>query len=663
MQSGWRGTERWTGYAGAVLLVLVLASCGQAAGSELRATSCSIGSPGETGECMLILDRVSPGLSEFEVQVTLENPAIGKITGIRFPSWANLNSKSKVPADSVVLKGSDTGRKVGPGQSEVVLATLTIRGDAGGTCGIQVLVLGMKDEAGSPYFLPGKDGTLVVREPPENSPEKENSAESTPSLPQDMVFPETSLPTLTPEPPGPEVTAGPEESPASPPDTYVENGSGSGDQDLAYPGTEEKTGMLCTDSVPGGAQVTVDGRILGATPLCLALDEGIHHLRVSADGYSPWEGEVFVSSTQPPHLAHIILEEEPVYTITAGTGTRGSVHPSGSVRVWGGESAVFTFSPDPGYRLDGVQIDGVWYDAKSPVLFKDVTANHSLWGTFSLIPAPVANFSANRTEGYTPLGVLFRDHSTGEVSGMLWEFGDNVSSFESSPVHTYLRAGSYTVSLEVCGTGGCNLSRREHYISVREKEPLTADFIANASSGPAPLCVQFQDNSTGNPASWSWDFGDGTTSFDPSPCHLFATPGIYAVRLAIVADDGVTEAWKEGVVNVGPPVIGGSVGFFEVRCPAEGAHVFLDGRYRGPVENGSLTIPVYVTATPSRIIQVKAEGYLQYYGYLQDYPMEGETIVLEIPLQPALSNGTVQGRFQVPPLMGNLSLSGSSPLM
>jgi len=663
MQSAWRDRERWWEYAGAVLLVLVLAACGHAAGSEIRATPCSIESPGETGECTLILDRVSPGLSEFEVQVALENPAIGEITGIRFPSWANLNSKSKVPADSVILKGSDTGRKVGPGQSEVVLATLTIRGDASGTCGIQVVVRGMKDEAGSPYFLPGIDGTLLVREPAEYLPKQESSAQSVSPLPQEMVFPITSVPTLSPEPPGPEGTAVAEEPAASPPETLIDDSGGSEDRDPANAGTGGEPGMLCTDSEPGGAQVTVDGSILGATPLCLPLEEGIHRLRVSAEGYFPWEGEVLVSSTQPSHLAYIILEEEPAYTITAGTGTHGSVYPSGSVRVGGGDSAVFTFSPDPGYRLDGVEIDGVWYDAKSPVLFENVTANHTLWGTFSLVPTPVADFSANRTEGYAPLAVLFQDHSTGEVSGMLWEFGDNVTSFESSPVHTYLRAGIYTVSLEVCGTGGCNLSCREHYISVREREPLLADFAANTSFGPAPLCVQFQDNSTGYPASWSWDFGDGTTSTDPSPCHLFATPGIYTVRLTIVADDGVTEAVTEGVVSVGPPVIGGSVGFFEVRCPAEGAHVFLDGRYRGPVENGSLLIPVYVTATPSRIIQVKAEGYLQYYGYLQDYPVEGETIVLEIPLQPAQSDGTVQGWFQVPPLMGNISLSGASPLM
>ncbi|HOT03679.1 MAG TPA: PKD domain-containing protein [Methanolinea sp.] len=663
MQSAWREKKIWRGYAGVVLLVLALASCGHAAGSEIRATTCSIPSPGETGECTLILDRVSPGLSEFEVQVTLENPAIGKITGIRFPSWANLNSKSKVPADSVVLKGADAGRKVGPGQSEVVLATLTIRGDATGTCGIQVVVLGMKDEAGSPYLIAGKDGTLTVREPPEDIPERESSAGSSSLLPHDMGVQIILMPTLTPAPPGPEVTAVPEESLPIPPDTFRENNIGSDDQDPENPGTEEKTGVLCTDSEPGGAKVTVDGRIIGKTPLCIVLDEGAHHLFVSAEGYSPWEGEVFVSSTEQPNRAYIILEEERVYTITAGTGTHGSVHPSGSVRVGHGESAVFTFSPDPGYRLGGIQIDGVWYDAKSPVLFEDVTTNHSLWGTFTPIPPPVAGFSANRTEGYAPLGVLFRDQTTGEVSGMLWEFGDNTSSFETSPVHTYVRTGSYTVSLEVCGAGGCNLSRKEHYIIVREKEPLIADFTANATFGPAPLCVQFQDNSTGNPASWYWDFGDGTNSTGPSPCHLFAAPGIYTVRLIIVADDGVTEAAKEGVVNVSPQVIGGSVGFFEVRCPAEGAHVFLDGRYKGPVENGSLTIPVYVTATPSRIIQVKAEGYLQYYGYLQDYPMEGETIVLEIPLQPALSNGSVAARFQVPPLMGNLSLSGSSPLV
>jgi hypothetical protein len=51
------------------------------------------------------------------------------------------------------------------------------------------------------------------------------------------------------------------------------------------------------------------------------------------------------------------------------------------------------------------------------------------------------------------------------------------------------------------------------------------------SPGTAYLEVQFQDQSTGNPFTWLWDFGDGRTSTLPSPVHFYSTPGTYTVRL------------------------------------------------------------------------------------------------------------------------------------
>ena len=46
-------------------------------------------------------------------------------------------------------------------------------------------------------------------------------------------------------------------------------------------------------------------------------------------------------------------------------------------------------------------------------------------------------------------------------------------------------------------------------------------------SGPAPLSVNFQDQSTGSVTSWSWTFGDGGTSTAQHPTHVYATAGTY----------------------------------------------------------------------------------------------------------------------------------------
>jgi len=62
---------------------------------------------------------------------------------------------------------------------------------------------------------------------------------------------------------------------------------------------------------------------------------------------------------------------------------------------------------------------------------------------------------------------------------------------------------------------------------------LVANFTANITSGQAPLAVAFTDTSTGGPASWSWDFGDGTTSTAQNPVHTYTAAGTYTVSLSV----------------------------------------------------------------------------------------------------------------------------------
>jgi PKD repeat protein len=49
----------------------------------------------------------------------------------------------------------------------------------------------------------------------------------------------------------------------------------------------------------------------------------------------------------------------------------------------------------------------------------------------------------------------------------------------------------------------------------------------------AGLTVTFVDNSTGDPTSWLWDFGDGMTSTQENPTHTYAAGGNYVVKLTV----------------------------------------------------------------------------------------------------------------------------------
>ncbi|GEM_PF-2031113 len=82
------------------------------------------------------------------------------------------------------------------------------------------------------------------------------------------------------------------------------------------------------------------------------------------------------------------------------------------------------------------------------------------------IKAPLAAFSASPTSGNAQLEVQFTDESTGTPTSWKWSFGDGKYSTAENPVHTYSKAGKYTVSLTVKNAGGTNKIRKHNYITV-----------------------------------------------------------------------------------------------------------------------------------------------------------------------------------------------------
>jgi len=83
-------------------------------------------------------------------------------------------------------------------------------------------------------------------------------------------------------------------------------------------------------------------------------------------------------------------------------------------------------------------------------------------------------------------------------------------------------------------------------------ETIIADFAASATSGTAPLEVQFTDNSTGEITDWAWDFDNdgGTDSTQQNPSYSYDTPGTYTVSLTVTGKDGSDAETKTVYVNV-----------------------------------------------------------------------------------------------------------------
>jgi len=77
-----------------------------------------------------------------------------------------------------------------------------------------------------------------------------------------------------------------------------------------------------------------------------------------------------------------------------------------------------------------------------------------------------------------------------------------------------------------------------------------ADFTSNTVSGSAPLTVNFTDQSCGIITSWSWDFGDGSTSSEQNPSHTYTIPGIYTVSLTVIGPGGSDEKTEVDFISV-----------------------------------------------------------------------------------------------------------------
>ncbi len=164
---------------------------------------------------------------------------------------------------------------------------------------------------------------------------------------------------------------------------------------------------------------------------------------------------------------------------------------------------------------------------------------------------PVASFSSNTTSGSAPLNVAFTDTSTGTPTSWTWSFGDGTSSTAKNPVHTYNKAGKYTVSLIARNAMGSNAVTKSGYLTVVNalKAPV-ASFSATPVSGNAPMRVTFTDKSTGTPTSWNWNFGDGTFSTTRNPTHTYSRAGKYAISLTVTNAAGSNVATKSSYINV-----------------------------------------------------------------------------------------------------------------
>ena len=206
------------------------------------------------------------------------------------------------------------------------------------------------------------------------------------------------------------------------------------------------------------------------------------------------------------------------------------------------------------------------------------------------------------------LKVTFTNKST-NATAYKWDFGDDETSKETSPEHTYAAGGSYSVKLTAANADG-DVSSKEVRIDVAGAPKAYFTFEAQkARAGKFGLTVKFDATSSQNATNITWDFGDGNTTepgTDFKPTHVYANYGKYTVKAVVVNSATVMDTYQAevDVIAYNEHIQGGSMEEDDAKYwTVVTDFAFPEGNYDAPDEN-----------TP---------GWLHQFGYSEDRPKGG----------------------------------------
>jgi hypothetical protein len=269
------------------ILILLCSLAAGVAATTIIAESGTMAAAGETRDFTITADSLPDGLSGYNMTMSLTNPGIAEIVGFTRPTWsppiAGFKMNSTVPADSLWIKAADFGDAVTPGATDVILATVLVRGDATGTTNLTVSVTFMDpDGPGAPIVPAIQQGVITIGTPPP-----------------------TTVPTTTPttEPTTAPTTTVTTTVTTTPPTTIPTTTA-----------TPQPPGTIIVYSFPLGADVALNGVSVGSTPIInKPVAPGSYTLTISLAGYQTYTAPVTI---QPDQLTKI-----PLVLLLKGTGT------------------------------------------------------------------------------------------------------------------------------------------------------------------------------------------------------------------------------------------------------------------------------------------------------------------------------------------------------
>ncbi|MCM8762975.1 MAG: PKD domain-containing protein [Candidatus Omnitrophica bacterium] len=138
------------------------------------------------------------------------------------------------------------------------------------------------------------------------------------------------------------------------------------------------------------------------------------------------------------------------------------------------------------------------------------------------------------------LEVKFDGTSSSDADGdtltYYWDFGDGVTSNLARPIHVYRKSGKYKVRLTVKDNSPLPCNTSEDAIDVILNHPPIADAGGDRTcclNEPVLFSASRSSDPDGDPLTYTWDFGDGTTGQGKEVTHTYNKPGEYKVTLVV----------------------------------------------------------------------------------------------------------------------------------
>lgn len=171
--------------------------------------------------------------------------------------------------------------------------------------------------------------------------------------------------------------------------------------------------------------------------------------------------------------------------------------------------------------------------------------------------APSAEFNSS----VSALEVTFTDTSSdpdGSVISWSWDFGDGNNSSVQNPVYSYAVDGTYSVILTVTDNEGATDAVSQD-ITINATNNLPSANFSYATDNLQAAFTDASSDSDGSITSWSWDFGDSSTSTTQNPVYSYSADGTYNVSLTVTDNNGATDTSVQAVTvaDTGSETTGG----------------------------------------------------------------------------------------------------------